>query len=208
MTTPSHLLRALLLVSALVPMGCASANIDTTDRQAFFFEARARKNLEGPDTLGHTHLEGAWTRATGSTSQLDYTIHTVNVGFGVEGTLGNEGWSGVAAGASLQRTEFESNSVSIEGDTSIGPYVALEGGWHATPIVEPLARMELAFYLPDFSSILGIEIGARFHVVEHGALFAGWKYTRYNFRDLTSVTSIEEIDLDASGLVLGLSLDF
>lgn len=204
----AHAVRCSIVACALLSSACVSDQLDATDRQAFYFEARARKQLMEADRKPHTYLEGAWTKARGNTTELDYSIDTVNVGYGVGTALGVQGWSGAAAGVSLQRARFDSDLIDTDGDTGIGTYGAIEGGFHASAVIEPLARIEAALYLRELSSMFGIEAGVRFHVVEHGALFAGWRYTRYNFREVRGGASVDEIDLDSSGLALGLSLSF
>ncbi|MDZ4775063.1 MAG: hypothetical protein SGI72_18240 [Planctomycetota bacterium] len=202
MTTSTRILIALVAASSV---GCASNTLDAHDRQPFFFDARVRKNFEPSEGDKQLHIEGAWTRAAGSTNELDYSIHTVNVGAGVDAELGEHGWSAVAAGISFQRAELDTDAVDANQNTGVGLYAAVEGGWHATSIVEPYARLEGALYLVEFSTMLSLEAGARFHVVEHAALFAGWRYARFNIRDVDGAFTVDEIDLDTSGIVVGLA---
>lgn len=199
----------LLTLASVVPgTGCVSHTLDVDDRQALFVDARVRKTIR-PEAGDHPlHIEGAWIRASGSDRDLDYSIHTLNAGAGVEGELGQQGWSAVAGGLSLQDVDLDSSAIGVNHNAGLGLYAALEGGWHATTVVEPYARIEAALYFVDFGTTLSIEAGARLHVVDHAALFVGWRYTRFNIRDVDHTLSVDEVDLDASGLALGLSFTF
>lgn len=200
--------RRLALAVLVVSSACTSTSLDGTDRRAFFFEARGRKEIEGPIEGKQTFVEGAWTRATGDAGDFEYSINTLNGGMAFESELANEGRVAVAVGLSVLTTEFETAASRLDDDFSLGPYVAVEGGWRASPTIEPFARIEAAGYLLELSSIFAVEIGARVHVIDNAALFAGWRYTRYNTRDLDSLLAVDRVDLDASGIVLGLSVSF
>lgn len=185
-----------------------SHSLDATDRHSGTIEIRARKFLDDDPKKQRKFLEAAWTKTGGDSSELDYKIDTLCAGLGVEGALGRDGWVALAGGLSLQDPEFDTAGSNIDGQVGYGPYVALEGGWQATPTLEPFARTDLALYLPEFSSTFGIEAGVRIHVVEHGAFFAGWRYMRYNVRDLPDAGVVDQIYLDSSGFVVGMSLSF
>jgi hypothetical protein len=189
----------------LCSAGCTSTDVDGTDHHAGFYEVNVRKELGDPDAVGHLHLEGVWTRADGDTSDFDYTIDTVNVGVGLEGALGTEGWGGCVVGGSLQHADFDANASSVD-EEGIGPYSVIEGGWHATTILEPYGRMFGAVYFPDVSTMFSTEAGVRFHIIEHCALFAAWRYAHYGVEGLDGSDTVDSARLDATGIVIGLSL--
>jgi hypothetical protein len=200
-------LSASLAAVALLP-ACVAVSRDDTDRDAFFTGARVRKELEGePDHEG-THVELGWRQVDGNTDGLDYQIGAGEIGFGMDGQVGEEAWVGLVGGLSWLHTMLDAETEDLDGEYSYGPYIAVQGGWMATTWLEAFARGDAAVYFPDFSTALGFEVGARFHVIAHTIVFMGWRYARYDLLDLDSSTSFDKLELDASGLVLGLELAF
>lgn len=204
----SSRLLAACIAAGFLSAACASTDIDETDHGSFAGALRVRKEIGNPDAVGHMHLEGEWIRADGDTDDFDYTIDTLNFGVGLEGLIGSEGWGGSVVGLSLQRPEFEAGSSELDQDLSAGPYGVVEGGWHASKVVEPYGRMTGAVYFPDVSTLFSTEIGVRFHIVDHCALFGGWRYAHYVVEGLDGPSSDDSIGLDTSGPILGLSLAF
>lgn len=201
---PAH--AALVLIALLA--SCASADVDGDDRDALFLDARVRKVFEGEPDHDGTYVEAGWREASGDTAGVDYRISTVSVAFGTDSPVGTSGWAGFASGLAWQRSDFDSELQDLDRDDAYGPVVIVQGGWLATTWLEPCARADLGLYFPDFSTALGVEVGARFHVVEHAALFAGWRYTYFHLSDFDDFTSVDDAELDASGLALGLELAF
>ncbi len=193
---------------AVLGASCATDNRDASDRQAFFVDARVRKDLEGEVDHDGTFLELGWNLAEGDADGVDYSIHTVALGFGLDGRIGEDGWAGVASGIAWQHSDFDAATPVLDGEDGIGPYIAVQGGWVATPWLEAFARGDLALYFPDFSSLFGFEAGARFHVIEHAPIFVGWRYARYYLADLDAFFAVDSIELDTSGLVVGLEYSF
>jgi len=196
------------LAGACLLSGCVNIDIDETDHSALFLDARVRKGLDGSEDHSGPHVELGWTSAQGETDALEYSIGAAFLGMGLEAPLGDQGWVGPVAGIRWQVNDLDPALVELDADDGVGPYIALEGGWHATSWLEPYARAEVALYLNEYSSTGGFEAGARLHFIEHTALFAGWRFAQYNIDDVDSAVGISKVELDASGLVLGLDLSF
>lgn len=195
-----------LALSALA----ASCNtvLDGTDREAFSLAARVRKRIEGPMPEKETFVEGAWIHTKGDTREFDFDFDTVNAGLAFEDAVGDRGRVAVGAGLSVLANRIDSDLGTFDDDFSVGPYLSIEGGWRATDVVEPYGRADVALYLLEFSTALTIELGVRFHLADHVALFGGWRYGHYDLQDIDGVTSVDRVDLDASGVLVGLSLEF
>lgn len=201
--------RALATVVVAAMLGaCTSADVDESDRDALFLDARFRKELEGePDHEGN-HVESGWRQTSGEKGGVDYRISTLAVGLGADSRIGESCWAGVVGSFAWQQSDVDAPAEDLDREDAYGPNVAVQGGWMATRWLEAFARADFGLYFPDFSTALGFEAGARFHVVEHAALFVGWRYTVYDLQDLDSFTSVDHVELDASGLALGLELAF
>jgi hypothetical protein len=196
-----------LLPIALLP-SCGSINRDEVDRDAFFVDARVRQSLDGTADHEGTFVELAYSSVGGDTNGVDYDIGTTSLGFGVDGPLGTEGWAGVVGGVGWQMTEFDSEVDDLDAEDAIGPWIAIQGGWMLNSWLEAYARTDLGLYFKDMNTMYGIEVGARFHVLDYAAFFAGWKYSAYQFNDLDDLSAVDEIELDASGLAVGVELSF
>jgi hypothetical protein len=194
------------LASACVVSACTTADIDETDHGSFFVDARVRKALDG--TPGHEgpFAEAAWTMLDGSTGPLEYTISTVNLGAGVELPAAENVWIGFGGGFVGRFNDLDTTTGTLDEENGYGVFVAVEAGWHATPWLEPYARLYTDGTLDEFSTLEQFEAGARFHFVEHAALFVGWRYAAYVIDDIDSALNISEVELDASGVVVGLSV--
>jgi hypothetical protein len=153
-------------------------------------------------------VEGEWVHAQGDADDFDYSIDTLNAGVGLQGPLGKQGFASSSVGLSLQLPEFETDSDDLDGDLGVGPYGAVEGGWRATEVVEPYARMLGAIYFPDASTYFSAELGVRFHVIECCALFGAWRYAHYSVDGLDGAAGDDSVGLDVTGPVLGLSFSF
>jgi len=204
---PPRWVRAGLLSLALLP-SCGSVNRDENDHDAFFVDARVRRALDGKADHEGTHVELGWNSAHGDTNGLDYTIGVVTVGFGVDGAAGKDGWVGIVGGLGWQMTDFETTTDDLNADDAIGPWVAFQGGWMIAPWVELFARTDLGMYFEDLNTTFGFETGARFHVADYTAFFVGWRYAAYEFNDFDGFPAFDELELDASGLVVGIDLSF
>jgi len=196
-----------LLLIVLLP-SCGSINRDEVDRDAFFAGARVRQSMDGTADHDGTFVEAAWDSVNGDTNGLDYSVGQASFGFGIDGPIDTEGWAGVVTGVGWQMPDFESVSEDFDPDDAIGPWVAIQGGWMATSWLEAYARTDVGLYFKDMNTMFSIQIGARFHFVEPAAFFVGWRYAAYQFNDLEDLLSVDEIELDASGLALGLELSF
>jgi hypothetical protein len=194
------------LASACAFSACTTADIDETDHGSFFVDARVRKDLDG--TLDHAgpFAEAGWTLLDGSTGPLEYTIQTVNLGAGVEFLAAEQLWVGFGGGFMGRFNELDTTAGTLDEENGYGVFIALEAGWHATPWLEPYARLYTDGALNEFSTLEQFEAGARFHFIEHTALFVGWRYAAYTYDDIDSALNISEVELDASGVVVGLSV--
>jgi hypothetical protein len=196
------------LLSIVLLPSCGSINRDEVDRDAFFATLRVRQALDGTAEHEGTYVEAGWDSVNGDTNGLDYSVGTASLGFGIDGPIDTEGWAGIVGGVGWQMTDFESVSEEFDPDDAIGPWIAIQGGWMATSWLEAYARTDLGLYFKDMNTMFGIQIGARFHFVEPAAFFVGWRYTAYQFNDLGDLSGVDEIELDASGLAVGLELSF
>jgi hypothetical protein len=181
---------------------------DESDRETLFLDARVRKELRGADIHQGAHLEAGWQSALGDTNGLDYSIGTLQVGVGFDARIEEHGWAGVVTGVAWQYTHFDAPVEDLENEDDIGPYVAVQGDWSVMPWLEPFVRGDFAVYFPDFDTRIGIEAGLRYHFIEHTAVFAGWRYTHYAIQDLDPFLDFDQLELDASGLAVGLELAF
>lgn len=196
-----------VFVGASFVASCGSVQREGDDRTAFSADVRVRKELKGePDHQG-PHLEAGWSLADGDADGIDFAIHDATVGFGYDWNIGTEGWAGFVGGLAWQHLDLDVEGTDFDGEDSFGPYVALQGGWRVTTWLEPFARADAGFYLPDIGSTIGIELGARIHVVEPAAMFVGWRYAHYEINDFDSL-DVDEVDLDVSGLIVGLEFAF
>jgi hypothetical protein len=198
----------LALTSVCLGSGCMSVEIDETDRDAIFLEGRVRKTLDGTDDPSGPQVELGWNSVQGETEALDYSIRIATLGAGTGILVGEQGWFGLAAGIAWQMNDLDPSAVELEADDDLGPYFALEGGWRATSWLEPCARADATVYLNEYASTTGFEAGVRLHVIEHTALFLGWRWAQYKIDDVDSLLGISEFELDASGLIVGLDVHF
>ncbi len=196
-----------LVAVALLP-SCGSVNRDEIDRDAFFVDARVRQTIDGEVDHEGTYAELGWNSVHGETNGLDYSIGRASLGFGLDGKLGEKGWIGIVGGFALLIPDFDSTTEAIESENTGGPWIAIQGGWMLTPWLEACARTDLGLYFPDVNTMFGVEAGARFHVADHTAFFVGWRYAAYEINDLDTFLSFDELELDASGLIVGLELSF
>lgn len=196
-----------LALSACALAACASVDVDESDRSAFFADLRVRKELDASAAHDGLFLEFGGELAHGDADGLDYSITTVGVGGAFDAPLGEDAWAGAFAGVGWLHTELDSGA-GLDDEDAIGPYAGGQAGWFVAPSVELYARAELGVYLPDFSNVLGVQGGVRVHVVERVSAFLGWRGSRYNLQDLDSFTSVDLLQLDASGPVLGLEVTF
>lgn len=187
---------------------CISVDVDEVDRGAFFYGARVRHEFDGVADHDGGLAELGWSSVESDEDELETSIGTATLGAGIDSRFNETSWGGLAGGVAWQRGHFEATPDDVDGDDDFGPYVAIQGGWNATEWLEVYARTEAALFLEETSSMFSFEAGPRLHLVDHVALFVGWRYTRYDLRDLDGATSIETVELDASGLVLGLELAF
>jgi hypothetical protein len=206
MRIPRRVPVALLLVALVA--ACGSVNRDEVDRDAFFVDARVRQSMDGTADHEGTFVELGYNSVDGDTQGLDYAVGTTSFGFGVDGPIDTQGWGGVVGGVGWQTTDFESDTEVLDAEDAIGPWIAIQGGWMATPWLEAYARTEVGLYFKDMNTMFGVQVGARFHVVDNAAFFAGWRYAAYQFNDLDDLSSVDEIELDASGLAVGVELSF
>jgi len=188
--------------------GCVAIDIDETDHNALFVEARVRKQLDGSEEHSGPHVELGWTSVQGETDALEYSIGAASLGAGLEMPVGEQGWVGSAAGIRWQVNDLDPSTVELEADDGVGPYIAFQGGWRATSWLEPYARAEAALYFNEYASTAGCEAGAHVYVIESTALFVGWRFAQYNIDDVDSDLGISKVELDASGLVVGLAFSF
>jgi hypothetical protein len=192
---------------AILAAGCSTKN-DEIDRDAFFVDARIRQALDGtPGDHDGTFAEIAWTSVEGDTDGLEYEIGNAALGVGVDGQVGEDVWAGVVGGAAWQMTHYDSNP-DLESEDMIGPWIAFQGGWMATSWLEAYARADFSLYFPEFSTTIGFQAGARFHVIDHAALFAGWRTVRYDINDIDDFVEFDTLELDCSGFVAGIELSF
>ncbi|MBL8857269.1 MAG: hypothetical protein JNL28_02020 [Planctomycetes bacterium] len=192
----------------LLLAACVSVDLDESDRDAHFYELRVRKQLGGGAVHEGAHLELGARSVAGSTDVLDYSLQTAAFGIGVDGALGERGWAGVTGGLLWQRSSFELPTEDLGSQHAAGPYLALQGGWMATPWLEPFARAEAAFLFREFISVYSLELGLRLHLIDHAALFCGWRRAHYLINDFDEPLGIEQVELDLRGLVFGLELAF
>lgn len=196
------------LAGACLLSACASVDIDESDHSAFFVDARVRKELGASGDKPGPHLELGWTSTSGETGPLEYSISTANLGGGMDFLVGGKGWIGFGGGVAWQLNDLTTSPEDIEDHNSIGPYVAFEGGWHATPWLEPYVRLDGMLFFDQWAQTTMYEGGLRFHPVEHAAIFVGWRHADYDFDDIDGNLNISSVELDASGLVVGLALSF
>lgn len=135
-----------------------------------------RNELEDGALHEGTHLEFGWSLADGDADGLDYSIHDATFGVGLDSQIGEDGWAVFGGGVACQHVRLDVDSTEFDGKNSVGPYIALQGGWRVTNWFEPCARADATAYLPNISSTIGIELGARIHVVDPAAVFFGWRY--------------------------------
>lgn len=197
----------LALVTVVSLASCASTHRDGTDREAFFADVRVRKEFEGEPDHEDAHFEAGWSLTDGDDDDLDFAIHDMTVGIGSDRRIGEDGWAGFVGGLAWQHLELDVEGTDFDGADSVGPYLALQGGWRVMTWLEPFARADVDLYLPDFGSTLGFEVGARIHV-DPAALFLGWRYAHYELNDVNEYAGVDEVELDVSGFVAGLEFAF
>lgn len=199
---------AVALACVVLLPACITSDADEVDRSANFYGARVRKELDSDVPHRGKFVELSWTALESDEAELDTSLHTVTLGLGVDGALGERGFGGAAAGLAWQASDFDSPTDDLDTEDDYGPYVAIHGGWSANEWLELFARADVALFLDEFSTMFSFEAGPRLHFLDHTALFLGWRYARHDVRDLDGALSLESIEIDASGLVLGLELSF
>lgn len=186
---------------------CASVDRDESDRSAFFGDVRVRKALDAKAEHDGSFLEVGGELADGDAGGIDYSITTVEIGAAFDVPVAESGWAGAFGGIGWLHTELDSAS-GFDDEDAIGPYGGGQAGWFLSPAIVLYARAQIGLYLKDFSNVVGVQGGVRVHAFERASLFLGWRGSRYNLQDLDTLTSIDLLQLDASGPVLGLELSF
>ena len=193
------------LAAAASFSACSTADIDETDHGAFFVDARVRKAMGGEaNHEGPFVVEAGWSMLDGSTGPLDYRIQTVSFGGGVELPAAEDLWIGLGAGLMGRFNDFDTTTGTLDEEDGYGVYLMVEGGWHATTWLEPYARLYTDGTLNELSTLQQFEAGARFHFIDHAALFVGWRYAAYVIDDIDSAFNVSSVELDASGVIVGL----
>lgn len=200
--------RALFALGSSFLGACASTDLDVRDEGAFYATARVRKELDDLGPHEGRHVEAAWTTAHSDSRELDATIGAAFAGIGTETHVRERLWAGAVGGLTWQHAELDAAAGDVDARDGLGPYAALQAGWAVTGALELRARVQLAMYLRDFDVTSSAELGPRFTFTEHASLFAGWRYATYELRDLGDLLSIEEVELDASGVALELQFAF
>jgi hypothetical protein len=191
------------LAALALGAACQGVDLQESDEDALFLDARVRKDF-GDETRLRPHAELDWSSVRGDSGTLDYAIDAAMLGAGVDFALGGQAWLGVAAGLEWQLLDFETSAGELHDDDDQGLYAALEGRWLPTAWLEPYALLDSAFFSDATRS--RIEAGMRLHVIEHAALFAGWRSVEYDIDEVTSGLVFNSIELELSGLVVGLQL--
>lgn len=195
-------------VAAASLAACTTADIDESDHRAFFADVRVRKTLDGTDDHSGPFAEAGWTSASGSAGEIDYRIETWNLGAGMEWPATEQLRVVVGGGLGWQVNGFDDASGVVHVGNGLGPYVTLEAGWLATPWLEPYVRAGGMLALNQLSYTEQLELGARLHLVQPAVFFIGWRATSYDLDDIDDLLTIDSVELDASGLVVGLEFWF
>lgn len=197
------------LAGLLLAGACQSIDVDENDRDALFVEGRVRKELKRDEDGTATFVEAGWTSLRGETSQLDYAIDTLTLGGGLDFPAGEQGHVEVGGGLAWQLNDLEIAPADNDDHNGFGPFLTGEAGWRLAPWLEPYARVIGAFYVDEADTMTSFEAGLRLHASENAALCVGWRYATYEMDDFDGgALTIDEIELDASGVVVGLLLSF
>ena len=198
-----------LLALALALAACTSVDVGGSDREAFFAAARVTKELDDDgDARAGPRVELSWRRADGETDELDDSIDVATLGARAAVPVGDRAGPASAPGSPGRRTTSTPETIDLDSDDGVGPYLAVEGGRRATDRLEPYARVEGELYLNEYATTLALEGGVRLHAIEHAAPFVGWRYARYNVDDVDAEIGISDVELDTIGLIVGLVLNF
>ncbi len=199
---------AAVLVSLLLLGACQSIDLDVSDHDATFFSARVRKALSTAADGPRAFVELAGDSVEGTASTLDYRIRAIELGGGVEAEFGERFWGALSGGIAFHDADLDTTPVDFDDESSLGVYAALEGGFRVTSWLDLYARADSTLYFSRLTTRDRIELGARVPFAEHARLFAGWREAQYAFDDADSGLVFDSIDLEASGLVIGLLLEF
>ncbi|MBK7876082.1 MAG: hypothetical protein IPJ77_10060 [Planctomycetes bacterium] len=199
---------ALALASTLLLAACQSVDLDVSDHGTTFFSARARKELGTGVDAPRTFVELSADSVEGTASVLDYRIRAIELGGGIETDFGERFWGGLSGGLAFHHAELDTTPSDFDDETGFGGYAAVEGGFRAASWLLLYARADSTLYFGRLTTRDRIEVGARIPLAGPAALYAGWRQAQYAFDDSDSGLVFDSIDLEASGLVLGLLLDF
>lgn len=197
----------IVLAFALLTTACSSVDLDVSDHDATFLSARARKELSHDEAGHRTFAELGFDSVEGTASTLDYRILAMELGLGIEADFGESCWAGISGGIALHDVELDTTPADFDDDSDLGGYVALEGGYRLTSWAELYARADSTLYFGNLTTRDRIELGARFPLGERATVFAGWREARYAFDDVEPGLVFDSIDLELSGLVVGLVVD-
>ncbi|MFN0242245.1 MAG: hypothetical protein ACKVWV_05075 [Planctomycetota bacterium] len=196
-------LTVLLLVCA-----CSSLDVDESDAGELFVEGRIRKELNRAENGTSTHLELAWISVQGEEGPLEYAIDTLTFGAHVDLPFGTQGRFGIGGGLAWQANDIDIAPIDVEDENGLGPYIDVDCGWLPVHWLEPYARANVAALLNEVSTLAAFELGARVHAVEHATFYAAWRHAWYEMDDVDSDVGVSTIELDVSGLVVGVLLSF
>ncbi len=198
----------LVAIGAALLAACTTADIDESDHRGFFADVRVRKTLDGTDDRSGPFAEAGWTSAQGSAGQLDYRVDTWNLGAGVELSANEQLRFAIGGGLAWQVNDFDTTTGPVHVGNGLGPYVSLEASWLPAPWLEPYARAGGMLALNQLSYTEQFEVGARLHLLEPCVFFVGWRAASYDLEDIDDLLTLDSVELDASGLVVGLEFWF
>ncbi len=195
---------------ALLVLGtaCRGIDLEESDEDALFLEARVRKDLGETKQGRGPHLELGWSSVHDDADTLDYAIDAATLGAGMDVSLPGQTWIGVVAGLAWQSVDLETSAGELHDQDGWGLYAGVEAGWQATAWLEPYARLDSASLFDELATTARLEAGVRLHVLEHAALLIGWRSVDYEIDDITSGLVFNSVELDSKGLVVGFQLSF